>query len=228
MTRRSASSSNLIIPKFLKFLMTMKPKYLLPIALVGTIPLISVSAKSLWENAQPARSAYSDRTARHAGDILTVFIDESTSLTGTQRRSQERTSDIASEVGQFLFSPVASGFGTHNGELPATEISSAAASEGGGTVTNRQTLRSSATVIIVDTLPNGNIVVEGTRAVSFSGQQYFAKLRGIVRPADIDRNNAIPSSAIADAHIEYISKGSLTNSEKQGWLSRTLDKINPF
>ena len=206
----------------------MNHKILFPIALVGIVPLIPASAKSLWANQQTARSAYSDRTASQAGDILTVFIDESTSLTGTQRRSQERSSDIASEVTQFLFSPIASGFGTHNGETPATEISSSASSEGGGTVTNRQTLRSQASVIIVDTLPNGNLVIEGTRAVTFSGQQYFAKLRGLVRPADIDRNNSIPSSAIADAHIEYISKGSLTNSEKQGWLSRTLDKINPF
>jgi flagellar L-ring protein precursor FlgH len=206
----------------------MKAKFLLPISLLGVVPVATSTAKSLWENQIPARSAYSDRTARYAGDILTVVVDESTSLIGTQRRSQERTSDIASEVGQFFFSPAASRFGTHNCELPATDISSAASSEGGGTVTNSQTLRSAATVMIVDTLPNGNIVVEGTRAVTFSGQQYFAKLRGIVRPADISRNNSIPSSAIADAHIEYISKGSLTNSEKPGWLSRTLNKINPF
>ena len=206
----------------------MKAKVLLPLALVSTMPVVEVAAKSLWANQRPARSAYSDRNASQAGDILTVFIDESTSLTGTQRRSQERSSNIASEVTQFLFSPLASGFGTHNGELPATEISSSADSEGGGTVTNRQTLRSQASVIVVDTLPNGNLVIEGTRAVTFSGQQYFAKLRGLVRPADIDRNNAIPSSSIADAHIEYISVGSLTNSAKQGWLSRTLDKINPF
>jgi len=206
----------------------MKQKLLLPLLIAGTLPVVPASAKSLWANTMPAPSAYSDRLARFPGDILTVFIDETTSLTGTQRRSSERSSDIAAEVKQFLFSPIASKFGTKKGELPATDISAGASSEGGGTVTNRQTLRSQASVVVVDTLPNGNLVVEGTRTVAFSGQQYFGKLRGLVRPFDIDRNNAIPSSAIADAHIEYVSQGTLTNAAKQGWLSRTLNKFNPF
>ena len=206
----------------------MKNKALPILLLAGALPVVPASAKSLWANSSPARSAYSDRLASQAGDLLTVFIDETTSLSGTQRSSRERSSDITSEVAAFLFSPIASNFGTHNGELPQTEISSSASSEGGGTVTNRTTLRSQATVRVVDVLPNGILVIEGTRAVAFSGQKYFGKLRGFVRPADISRANTIPSSAIADAHIEYVSEGSLTQNEKEGFLSRWFTKINPF
>ena len=107
----------------------MKQKLLLPLLIAGTFPIVPASAKSLWANTAPARSAYSDRVARFPGDILTVFIDETTSLTSTQRRSSERSSDISSEVKQFLFSPIASKFGTKNGELPATDISSGASSD---------------------------------------------------------------------------------------------------
>ena len=89
-------------------------------------------------------------------------------------------------------------------------------------------MRSRASVIVVDVLPNGNFIIEGVRAVSFSGQQYYAKLRGIVRPYDVSRTNTILSSSIADARIEYVSQGSLSNAEKEGWLSRTLNKINPL
>jgi flagellar L-ring protein precursor FlgH len=207
----------------------MKNKALPTLLLASTLPAIPAPAKSLWDNAPaPARSAYSDRLASQPGDLLTVFIDETTSLSGTQRSSRERSSDIASEVKAFLFSPIASSFGTHKGELPQTEISAGASSEGGGTVTNRTTLRSQATVRVIDVLPNGILVVEGTRAVAFSGQKYFGKLRGFVRPADISRANTIPSSAIADAHIEYVSEGSLTQNEKEGFLTRFFNKINPF
>ena len=196
--------------------------------LVCFLPAL-LTAKSIWVSGRyTENSLYSDPRAASAGDLLTVIIDESTSLTSSQNSSREKASNIANEVAQFLFSPVASKFGTKKGELPKTEISTKSSSEGGGIITNRQTLRSRATVVVVDTLPKGNFIIEGVRAVSFSGQSYYGKLRGIVRPYDISRNNTILSSSIADAQIEYVSQGSLTNAEREGWLSRFLNKINPF
>ncbi len=191
-----------------------------------TLPIF-LSAKSIWVDGRSG-SLFSDPRASGIGDLITVLVDESTSLTSSQQTSREKSSNIANEVKQFLFSPVASKFGTKKGELPKTEISTSSGSEGGGLVTNRQTLRSRASVIVVDVLPNGNFIIEGVRAVSFSGQQYYGKLRGIVRPYDVSRTNTILSSSIADARIEYVSQGSLSNAEKEGWLSRTLNKINPF
>ena len=191
-----------------------------------TLPIF-LSAKSIWVDGRSG-SLFSDPRASGIGDLITVLVDESTSLTSSQQTSREKSSNIANEVKQFLFSPIASKFGTKKGELPKTEISTSSGSEGGGLVTNRQTLRSRASVIVVDVLPNGNFIIEGVRAVSFSGQQYYAKLRGIVRPYDVSRTNTILSSSIADARIEYVSQGSLSNAEKEGWLSRTLNKINPF
>ena len=191
-----------------------------------TLPIF-LSAKSIWVDGRSG-SLFSDPRASGIGDLITVLVDESTSLTSSQQTSREKSSNIANEVKQFLFSPIASKFGTKKGELPKTEISTSSGSEGGGLVTNRQTLRSRASVIVVDVLPNGNFIIEGVRAVSFSGQQYYAKLRGVVRPYDVSRTNTILSSSIADARIEYVSQGSLSNAEKEGWLSRTLNKINPF
>ena len=154
-----------------------------------TLPIF-LSAKSIWVDGRSG-SLFSDPRASGIGDLITVLVDESTSLTSSQQTSREKSSNIANEVKQFLFSPVASKFGTKKGELPKTEISTSSGSEGGGLVTNRQTLRSRASVIVVDVLPNGNFIIEGVRAVSFSGQQYYGKLRGIVRPYDVSRTNTI-------------------------------------
>ena len=202
-----------------------KPNFLF-LLILGIVPGV-LAAKSLWTDGRSG-NLYSDPRAAGVGDIITVLVDESTSLTSSQQSSREKTSSIANEVKQFLFSPVASRFGTKKGELPKTDISTSSASEGGGLVTTRQTLRSRASVIVVDVLPNGNFIVEGVRAVSFSGQRYYGKLRGIVRPYDISRSNTVLSSSIADAQIEYVSQGSLSTAEKEGWLTRTLNKINPF
>jgi len=202
-------------------------KKLILTSILGLLLPGFLAAKSIWVQGRSG-SLYVDPKASGVGDIITVLVDESTSLTSSQKSSREKSSSIANEVKQFLFSPVASRFGTKKGELPKTDITASTSSEGGGLVTNRQTLRSRASVIVVDVLPNGNFIIEGVRAVSFSGQQYYGKLRGIIRPYDISRANTILSSSIADAQVEYVSQGSLSNAEKEGWLSRTLSKINPF
>ena len=77
-------------------------------------------------------------------------------------------------------------------------------------------------------LPNGNLVFEGIREISFSKEQQFVSLRGIIRPYDIQPDNTVLSSNVADARIEIVSEGTLTDAQKKGWLLRLNDKINPF
>ena len=83
-------------------------------------------------------------------------------------------------------------------------------------------------VQVIDKLPNGNLVIEGIRQVGFGKERQFASLRGIIRPYDITITNTIPSTAVADARIEYVSEGSLTQSQKKGWLLRLDEKISPY
>lgn len=99
---------------------------------------------------------------------------------------------------------------------------------GGGSITNSQTVNSQAAVTVIDVLPNGNMVIEGVRLVRFSKEAQFASLRGIVRKADIQSGNTVLSTNIADAQVEFVSEGSLTDAQKQGWLLRLAGKVNPI
>jgi flagellar L-ring protein precursor FlgH len=72
------------------------------------------------------------------------------------------------------------------------------------------------------------MVVEGVRLLRFSGETQFASLRGVIRRADVQSNNTVLSTNIADAQIEFVSEGSLTDAQKQGWLLRLTNKANPF
>jgi flagellar L-ring protein precursor FlgH len=83
-------------------------------------------------------------------------------------------------------------------------------------------------VQIIDTLPNGNLVVEGLREVAFTKERQFVSLRGIIRSYDIMPDNTVASSNIADARIEIVSEGTLTEAQRKGWLLRLNDKLNPF
>jgi flagellar L-ring protein precursor FlgH len=83
-------------------------------------------------------------------------------------------------------------------------------------------------VTVVDVLPNGNLVIEGSRFVSYSGEKQYATLRGIVRLDDITNTNTVASSSIADARVEFLSEGTISASQRKGWLSRVIDTVNPF
>ena len=79
---------------------------------------------------------------------------------------------------------------------------------------------------VVDVLPNGNMVVEGQLHTAFSGEKQDAIVRGTVRPDDVMANNTLYSYNIADATIQFMSKGTITDAQRKGWLTRVWDKVS--
>ena len=105
-----------------------------------------------------------------------------------------------------------------------------------GSVANTQKVSFYMAVQVIDALPNGNLVIEGVKQIGFSNERQFISLRGIIRPTDIlfgmrAATNVAPqilSRHIADARIEVVSEGALSESAKKGWLQRLDDKITPY
>ena len=184
---------------------------------------------SLWPvGGAGERSLFADRKAARSGDILTVVVSESASAQNNQSKVSNRESSIEDAVEQFLFSAAASSFGTKNGSLPGTTFKGKAANSGGGTVNNSQSLTSRAAVLVTDVLANGNLVIEGVRVVTFSGETQYVVLHGLVRPDDIAANNSVLSTNIADARVEFVTEGTLTDAQKRGWLTKLYEKLRPF
>ena len=126
--------------------------------------------------------------------------------------------------------------GTHNGGLAGTEIETKSSNKGGGSIANTKDLKGRVSVVIIDVLPNGVLVLEGARMVTFSGESYYAVLKGMFRQEDIwivfreglIYLNIVSSQYIADSHIEFVSKGSLNDAQKESWYQRIASVINPF
>ena len=93
---------------------------------------------------------------------------ESSSLAASQNSVRNRQSQIENAVQQFLFAN--SGMGKHKGELPATEIETKSSNQGGGSIANTSDLKGRVSVVVIDVLPNGVLVIEGARMVTFSGE----------------------------------------------------------
>lgn len=171
---------------------------------------------------------YADRKASRKGDILTVVISESQNATSSQSKKSNKESAVDAGVSQFIFPPGLSGLGTHRGALPATSFSASSEFSGGGQVANQQSLSARAAVLVTDVLPNGNLVIEGVRIVTFSGETQYLVLHGLVRADDVTSLNTVASSNVADVRLEVISEGSLTDAQKKGWLTKLYDKLRPY
>ena len=199
----------------------------LPMTLVLTLP--AARADSLWStHANEPRSIYADHKASRNGDILTVVVQESAAASTTQNKESTRKSSLSDSVSQFLYPPAVSGLGTHAGQLPAIGIDGKSDYTGGGQVSNSQSVTSRAAVLVTDVLPNGNLVIEGVRLVTFSGETQYVVLHGLVRTDDVGSDNTVLSSNIAEARVEFISEGSLSDAEKLGWFSKLYEKLRPF
>ena len=189
---------------------------------VSYLALCSAQGKSLWLSpANDERSMFADRVAFNIGDILMVKIDESTILSATKQKQSSSSSKANNSVTKFLFTPP-SNAGTHDGNLPGFNFGTSEDYAGSGKVSNSQILNSEAAVMVVDRLPNGNLVIEGAREVVVSGERQYAILRGIIRGDDVTADNTVLSTRIANAQVEFMDKGAIADAQKKGILGRIL------
>lgn len=170
---------------------------------------------------------FADRKASRTGDILTVVVQESAATQSSQKKKTNTSSSIDTSVDQFLFPSSVSRLGTHKGALPAISFSGANDFSGGGEVNNSQTMNARAAVLVTDVLPNGNLVIQGVRRVTSAGETQHVVLHGLVRADDVASDNTVLSTNIADARVEFISEGALTDAQRKGWLTKLYDILRP-
>ncbi len=187
----------------------------------------SLAGESLWIKSGE-RSMFADRIASGIGDILVVEVIESATMSTSQTTDTSKDASINNVVNQFLYPPSVSPFGTKGGQLPATDITGSNTYTGGGTINNTQTLSTRFSVRVIDKLPNGNLLLEGIRLVSFSGERHYFVLTGVIRYDDITSANTVLSTRMADTRLEVITEGTLTEAQKKGWLLKFNDLVNPF
>lgn len=190
---------------------------------------------SLWE--ERSSSFYMDNTARRINDILTIKIDEISKASQQVSTKTSRDSSILASIAKFLGSPL--DFGLENlwgkdstgADLPfIPEITSSAKSShsGSGKITGSGKLSAEITAKVIEVMPNGNLIVEGRKEVTIDKEKRFIILSGIVRPEDVEFDNTVSSSKIADARIEYTGTGVISDKQSPGILHRVFDWVYPL
>jgi flagellar L-ring protein precursor FlgH len=183
--------------------------------------------QSLWHD-DASRSMFADKRATSVGDIITIIVSETSTASKNNETKTEKKSGLTAAIASFLYPQSAGGFLSHKGQMPAMSYNSDATHDGSGNINDSETVVAKIAVRVVDVLPNRNLIVEGKRETAFSGEHQTIVLRGVVRTDDVASDNTVFSYNVADATIQIIGKGTVTDSQNKGWFTRVWDKLNPF
>lgn len=163
---------------------------------------------------------YTGTRAARVGDPVTILLIESTTAAKSVSSKNQKSG------GASITPPSAGLLSFLNPN--ALNASSNSSFNGGGNAAQTSTLASTLSVTIAEVRANGTALVKGEKKMLVSQGDEWVRFSGIIRLADIDAENQIPSTRVADAHIEYTGKGALQQSSKQGWLGRFFNMISPF
>jgi flagellar L-ring protein precursor FlgH len=200
------------------------PKIVLALAL--TLPAAALS-QSLWHD-DVSSVMFADKRATKVGDIITIIVSETSTASKNNETKTEKQSSLSAAITSFLYPSSASSLLTKKGSLPAMAYNSDVKHDGAGSINNSETVVAKIAVRIVDVLPNRNLVLEGRRETAFSGEKQTIVLRGVVRQDDVNPDDTVFSYNVADATIQMIGKGTVTDTQRKGWFTRIWDKLTPF
>lgn len=196
-----------------------------PVPAQGFKPPQQVPGGSLWSEGNT--SMFQDIKARRVGDILTITVSE---VSKASKSASTNTNRDKSMSGSMSFGGMTAGnktvldpveFGGYDGTFGS-------GFKGAGSTSKADSMTAYMTATVVDVLPNGNLLIRGSRWTKVNNEMQQMVLEGVVRPNDITRNNAVLSQNIADAKIFFEGKGPVTRQQKPGWLLQFFDLVSPF
>ena len=183
-------------------------------------PVAPPANGAIFQASEGYGALYEGWRARRVGDPLTILLVERTAA------SKSAASKLNSN-GSARITPPSTGF------LSLFDPSSATASgsrgfTGQGAADQANSLVGEVSVTVAEVYPNGTMLVQGQKRLTLNRGDEFVRIKGIVRMADVDRDNRVPSTRVADAQIAYTGKGDVARASRQGWLSRFFSVISPF
>jgi flagellar L-ring protein precursor FlgH len=182
------------------------------------------TAGSIWSSEGRLVRLGTDAKAVRLHDVVSVVVMENLAATTDGQVKNSRASTVNSSV-TSLFGKLSASSALAN--LAGLNASSSLAAQGQSSTNSSLTTTFGAEVI--DVLPNGMLVVQATRQLTFSQQTQLIRLRGLVRPEDVSAHNEVLSTAMTDLELEVTGKGIVNDSTyRQNPLVRLLQKLVVF
>lgn len=185
---------------------------------------VPLSPGSLWREGRPASLLFTDARALRANDLVVIKIEEVADAKRSAGTEVNRDSQSEAQISAFLslIEKMNAGKGVQLAGGSKTSF------KGQGQTDRSEYLTATVPAMVSKVLSNGNLFIEGHRVILVNSEEQHFYISGVVRPIDIDQENSVKSSMVADAEIEFVGRGVLTDNQKQGWFSRFLGWVWPF
>jgi flagellar L-ring protein precursor FlgH len=210
----------------------MDKKWILSVVMIAVTGLAVETALggSIWaKRNKDARSPYTDDVARHIGDVLTIKISEGSKIDNKAKRDLQKetgqSSDFDGNLGITMpgtSGPLQAMPGFTMDAKSSNDLKSKADFK------DERKYIDSVTVVVIDILPNRNLVVQGVRDRDIAGDIQTIEVSGVVRPSDIAFDNTVKSEQVANFQLVTKNKGVSAPYQQPGWLGRIFNVLWPF
>jgi flagellar L-ring protein precursor FlgH len=183
---------------------------------------------SLWQSG--SRAFFKDQRASQVGDILTVDISfddkaQFNNETQTQRTTAEQDGignlfGLEQQIPKFL--PHAAN------PSSLVNVNGTTNNDGKGAITREEQVTLEVAAIVMQVLPNGNLVVQGHQEMRVNNEIRDLQITGILRQQDITATNTTTLDKLAEARVSYGGRGNLTDDQSPRYGMQLLDIVAPF
>ncbi|KAB1073878.1 flagellar basal body L-ring protein FlgH [Methylobacterium planeticum] len=188
---------------------------------------VSYAPNSLWRTG--SRAFFKDQRAARIGDLVTVKVNvtDKANLNNETKRSRSNTEGFGLPNAFGLESNA----GVKAAGIAADKLLNATSntsSDGAGSVQRAEQVTTNVAAIVTQVLPNGNLVVEGKQEIRVNFEVRELIVAGVIRPEDIESDNTIDSTKIAEARIAYGGRGQITDVQQPRYGQQLVDILLPF
>jgi len=179
---------------------------------------------SLWSAASRLTELGSDVRAAQVDDLVTIVVNENASAVATGATKTSRASSAQSSISNLF------GVKSATGALAnLLNANTATALNGQGTTSRGATLTATLSARVTHVLPNGYLVLEGTKNILVNSEHQIVTVRGVIRPSDLSPGNIVSSNQIAQVEIKIDGKGVVNDAvHRPNFLYRILLGLLPF
>jgi flagellar L-ring protein precursor FlgH len=182
------------------------------------------SPGSIWSPEGRLVRLGTDAKAARLHDVVSIVVTENLAASADGQVKNSRASNASSAITSLFGKLKAS-----NNMQNLLGMNAASGLTAQGQSTTNSSLATTFGAEVVDVLPNGMLVVQATRQLTFSQQTQLIKLRGLVRPEDVSSQNQVLSTAMTDLELEVTGKGIVNDSTyRQNPLVRWIQRILVF
>jgi len=184
---------------------------------------------SLWQ--ERGSDLWRDDRAWQPMDLITVLVTESAEGAKEGDTEIKGNASLTATVGEWL--GIIDSVKKRNPQISDDSGTLVSAStknnyKGEGETTRKDTLTAKISAMVVEVLPGNVLRIEGEKIIALNQEEQTISISGLVRPRDINSNNEIDSSKIANLRIDYYGRGVVSEAQYGGWFSRLMRVLWPF